>query len=77
MVAVQLTGNVANDDLDEYINISNKEKNIGICQRSVTLHILDSPVISHLFNQCSKCWTSRTPGALLFGGLYDVGKTVK
>ena len=39
MVALQLTGNVANDDLDEYINM--KKKNEGIGQRSVTLHIED------------------------------------
>ena len=39
MVALQLTGNVANDDLDEYINM--KKKNKGICQRRVTLHIED------------------------------------
>ena len=40
VVAFQLTGNAANDDLDEYINM-NKEKFKGIGQWSVTLHIED------------------------------------
>ena len=35
-------------------------------------------MISHLFNRCSKCCTSRKSGTgtLLFDGLYDVGKSV-
>ena len=41
VVAFQLTGNAANDDLDECINNgSNKEKNKVIGQRNVTLHIV-------------------------------------
>ena len=35
MIAFQLSGNAANDDLDEYVN------NEIIGQRSVTLHIED------------------------------------
>ena len=42
MVAFQLTGIAAIDDLDEYINNwSNKDKNEVIGQRSVRLHIED------------------------------------
>ena len=35
-------------------------------------------MVSHLFNRCSKCCTSRKSGTgtLLFDGMYDEGKTV-